>query len=62
MAKVHIPPGVSPEETARELASIGVTMGQRLQDGTYRAYVRKDKKQLFFNYLNLLHYGQETDH
>ena len=62
MAKVHIPPGVSPEQTAAELATIGVTMGQRLQDGTYRAYVRKDKKQLFINYLNLLQYGKETDH
>ncbi len=48
MARVRIPPGSTPEQTAAELATIGVTMGQRLRDGTYRAYVRKDKIQSFY--------------
>ena len=52
MARVTIPEGYTPEQTAAELASIGITMGQRLQDGTYRAYVRKENMALFMNHLN----------
>ena len=56
MARVRIPPGSTPEQTAAELATIGVTMGQRLQDGTYRAYVRKENMQLFINHINQQNY------
>ena len=53
MARVKIPPGSTFEQTAAELASIGITMGQRLRDGTYRAYVRKENMALFMNHINL---------
>jgi len=48
MAKVHIPPGSTFEETAAQLATIGVTLDAHpLPDGTYRAYIRKDRLQRF---------------
>ena len=44
MAKVRIPAGYSLAKAAQELASIGVTLDPHpLQDGFYRAYIRKDK-------------------
>ena len=61
MARVRIPPGSTPEQTAAELATIGVTMGQRLQDGTYRAYVRKENMQLFINHINQQNYEQSEN-
>ena len=47
MARIRISLGSTPEQTARELASIGVTMGQQLQDGSYRVYVRKENMKKF---------------
>ena len=61
MARVRIPDGMSPEQTAAELATIGVTMGQRLQDGTYRAYIRKENMQLFINHINQQNYEQSEN-
>ncbi len=61
MARVRIPDGMSPEQTAAELATIGVTMGQRLRDGTYRAYVRKENMQLFINHINQQNYEQSEN-
>ena len=61
MARVRIPPGSTPEQTAAELATIGVTMGQRLRDGTYRAYVRKENMQLFINHINQQNYEQSEN-
>ena len=53
MAKVHIPPGSTFEETAAQLATIGITLDRhQLPDGTYRAYTRKDKLSLLLNHLN----------
>ena len=53
MAKVKIPPGSTFEQTAAELASIGVTLdGHQLPDGSYRAYVRQENRQLFINHIN----------
>ena len=57
MAKAHIPEGVSVEDAAAELAKLGITLGQRLADGSYRVYVRKNKQQLFINQLNIIYYG-----
>ena len=40
MAKILIPPGMTFEETARQLASISVTLDRhQLSDGSFRAYV-----------------------
>jgi hypothetical protein len=61
MARVRISPGSTPEQTAAELATIGVTMGQRLRDGTYRAYVRKENMQLFINHINQQNYEQSEN-
>ena len=61
MARVRIPDGMSPEQTAAELATIGVTMGQRLQDGSYRAYIRKENMQLFINHINQQNYEQSEN-
>lgn len=61
MARVRIPPGSTPEQTAAELATIGVTIGQRLQDGSYRAYVRKENMQLFINHINQQNYEQSEN-
>ena len=61
MARVRIPPGSTPEQTAAELATIGVTMGQRLQDGSYRAYVRKENMQKFINHINQQNYEQSEN-
>ncbi len=61
MARVRIPPGSTPEQTAAELATIGVTMGQRLQDGSYRAYIRKENMQLFINHINQQNYEQSEN-
>ena len=48
MAKVHIPPGYTWRQVADQLNTIGVTLdGHQLPDGTYRAYVRKDRLQRF---------------
>ena len=51
MAKVRIPKGVSVEMAASELRKIGITLGQRLADGRYRAYVRKDHMKQFLSNL-----------
>ena len=61
MARVRIPPGSTPEQTAAELATIGVTMGQRLRDGSYRAYIRKENMQLFINHINQQNYEQSEN-
>jgi len=48
MAKVHIPPGYTWRQVADQLNTIGVTLdAHQLPDGTYRAYVRKDRLQRF---------------
>ena len=48
MAKVHIPAGYTWRQVAEQLKTIGITLdGHPLPDGTYRAYVRKDKVKHF---------------
>ena len=56
MAKAHIPEGVRLEEAAAELAKLGITLGQRLTDGTYRAYVLRKNIPLFLQSLNQNNY------
>ena len=44
MAKITIPEGYTRQEMADVLKTIGVTLdGHPLSDGSYRAYVRKNK-------------------
>ena len=44
MAKVNIPPGCTWRQVADQLNTNGVTLhGHQLPDGSYRAYVRKDR-------------------
>jgi hypothetical protein len=48
MAKVLIRSGISFEQAAGELATIGITLDRhKLHDGTHRAYVRKKNMPLF---------------
>ena len=47
MARATIPPGISRKQAAAELKKIGITLGQQLQDGSYRVYVRKDHRHQF---------------
>ena len=50
MAKVEIPAGYTWRQVAEQLKTIGVTLdGHKLPDGTYRAYVRKDRVNQFLN-------------
>ena len=52
MAKIRLPPGCTWKQAADELKIIGVTLdGHQLSDGRYRAYVRKDKRNLFLTFL-----------
>jgi len=47
-AKVKIPAGCTWRQVADQLNTIGVTLdAHQLPDGTYRAYVRKDRIQRF---------------
>lgn len=52
MAKVRLPPGGDWRQAAEDLATIGVTLDRhQLPDGTYRAYVRQDKMNMFLTFL-----------
>ena len=51
MAKVHKPPDMTVQELAENLRPYGITLGQQLSDGTYRAYVRKDHRALFMSHI-----------
>ena len=61
MAKLHIPEGENVQDIADLFAQIGVTLGQKLADGSYRIYVRKNKINLFINFLNQMDNGQKQD-
>ena len=53
MAKVIIPPGSTWLQVSGALKELGITLDRhRLPDGTYRAYVRKDKLNLLLSHLN----------
>ena len=50
------------EETARQLASIGITLDRhQLPDGSFRAYVRKDNINLLLTALTNLNYEENSD-
>ena len=53
MAKIFSPEGENVQDIADQFAKVGVTLGQQLADGSYRIYVRKNKINLFINFLNL---------
>ncbi|MBO4453837.1 MAG: hypothetical protein J5761_02145 [Paludibacteraceae bacterium] len=53
MARIHKPPDMTLPELAESLRPYGITIGQQLPDGTYRAYVRKDHLQQFLSNLNI---------
>ena len=51
MAKVRLKPGVSREQGASELRAMGVSLKQRLPDGTYVAHVFNNHLfELFINH------------
>ena len=53
MAKVIIPPGSTWLQVSGALKELGITLDRhRLPDGSYRAYVRKDKLNLLLSHLN----------
>jgi hypothetical protein len=52
MAKVIIR-NMSPQQAAQQLAQCGITLDtHQLPDGTYRAYVRKDKLATLTQFIN----------
>ena len=53
MAKIIIPPDLTFEQVAQQLAQNGITLdANQLPDGSYRVYVRQDKLNLFLTTLN----------
>ena len=60
MAKVRLKPGVSREQGASELRAMGVSLKQRLPDGTYVAHVFN--KHLFKLFINHEEESENTDH